>query len=278
MDVKDLNKSQLILLAILVSFVVSIATGITTVTLMQQAPPPVTQTINRIVQQTIERVVPDTTQKVQTVIIKEEDLVIDAIEKNTKALVSVRGAPTDEDKDGPLLSRGFLVSAGGFVLLDGRNISGEGEYSAFYDGAAYKAEFLGRDKNNLVLFKLVLQKDSKVKSFSFIAFSDSDKARAGQSIIALGGAGLEIARGTVLGFGEEVVAEAPPVAEGEAPPVLEKIKTLNTNLNLGRSYSGTPIVDLDGSTLGLVLIRDAKTIIAPSNFLRAFIDNIQKTS
>jgi len=38
MDIKDLNKSQLILLAVLLSFVTSIATGITTVTLMQQAP------------------------------------------------------------------------------------------------------------------------------------------------------------------------------------------------------------------------------------------------
>ena len=58
MDVKDLNKPQLILLAILLSFVTSLATGITTVTLMEQAPKAVTIPINRIVRETVEKIVP----------------------------------------------------------------------------------------------------------------------------------------------------------------------------------------------------------------------------
>ena len=58
MDVKDLNKSQLILLALLLSFVTSLATGITTVTLMQQAPASVRTPITRVVRQTVEKIVP----------------------------------------------------------------------------------------------------------------------------------------------------------------------------------------------------------------------------
>lgn len=58
MDVKDLNKSQLILLAILLSFITSIATGITTVTLLEKAPPSVTVPINKIVRQTVDKVAP----------------------------------------------------------------------------------------------------------------------------------------------------------------------------------------------------------------------------
>jgi hypothetical protein len=58
MDLNDLNKSQLILLAILLSFVTSIATGITTVTLMQQAPASITVPINRVVKETVEKIVP----------------------------------------------------------------------------------------------------------------------------------------------------------------------------------------------------------------------------
>ncbi|MEX2028861.1 MAG: hypothetical protein WD963_00050 [Candidatus Paceibacterota bacterium] len=58
MDIKDLNKSQLILLAVLLSFVTSIATGITTVTLMQQAPASVIVPVTRIVQETVEKIVP----------------------------------------------------------------------------------------------------------------------------------------------------------------------------------------------------------------------------
>ena len=60
---QDLNKSQLILLALLISFVTSIASAIATVSLMEQVPAPVTQTINRIVKNTIERVVPDNSKK-----------------------------------------------------------------------------------------------------------------------------------------------------------------------------------------------------------------------
>ncbi len=56
MAVEDLNKNQIILLTLLVSFVTSIATGIVTVTLIDQAPAPVAQTINQIVERTIERV------------------------------------------------------------------------------------------------------------------------------------------------------------------------------------------------------------------------------
>lgn len=58
MDIKDLTKQQLILLAILLSFVTSIATGITTVTLMEQAPTSVTVPVTRIVRETIEKIVP----------------------------------------------------------------------------------------------------------------------------------------------------------------------------------------------------------------------------
>lgn len=56
MNVEDLTKSQLLLLMVLVNFVVSIATGVLTVSLLSQAPTTVTQTVNKIVDHTIETV------------------------------------------------------------------------------------------------------------------------------------------------------------------------------------------------------------------------------
>lgn len=58
MDIKDLNKAQLLLLALLICFMTSVVTGITVVSLMDQAPQSVSTPINRIVRQTVERIVP----------------------------------------------------------------------------------------------------------------------------------------------------------------------------------------------------------------------------
>ena len=85
---ESLTKHQIILLTLLVSFITSIATGIVTVALMNQAPIGVCQTINRIVQRTIEQVVATSTPSnstqstvKETVIVSEDDQVVSAIKQ-----------------------------------------------------------------------------------------------------------------------------------------------------------------------------------------------------
>ncbi|MCK9212605.1 MAG: hypothetical protein M0P61_17375 [Ignavibacteriaceae bacterium] len=98
MDIKDLNKSQLILLAILLSFVTSIATGITTVTLMQQAPASFTVPVTRIVRETVEKIVPtESGPKAQTLSAEEKKLLADlkAIKPLTVTLF-LKGTPATE--------------------------------------------------------------------------------------------------------------------------------------------------------------------------------------
>ena len=87
MEIEELSKSQIILLTLLVSFITSIATGIVTVSLMDQAPPIIAQTVNRVIERTVETVVPKgqtastvVTQE-KTVIVKETDLISQAVKK-----------------------------------------------------------------------------------------------------------------------------------------------------------------------------------------------------
>ncbi|HEY0010446.1 MAG TPA: hypothetical protein VGB97_00860 [Candidatus Paceibacterota bacterium] len=56
MDIEDLSKAQLLLLMLLVNFVVSVATAILTVSLLDEAPLSVTQTVDRIVDHTVETI------------------------------------------------------------------------------------------------------------------------------------------------------------------------------------------------------------------------------
>jgi hypothetical protein len=56
MDIEDLTKTQLLLLTILVNFIVSIATGVLVVSMLDQSPAPITQTVQQIVDHTIETI------------------------------------------------------------------------------------------------------------------------------------------------------------------------------------------------------------------------------
>jgi S1-C subfamily serine protease len=111
----SLNNNQIVLLTLLVSFITSIATGIVTVTLIDQAPPAVTQTINRVVERTIEKVVPgeptvSTVVKEVPVIVTEEHLIVDVISKASPGIVRIA------DSDAHFIVSGFVVSGDGLVL------------------------------------------------------------------------------------------------------------------------------------------------------------------
>ncbi len=96
MNLEDLTKSQLLLLTVLVNFVTSIAVGVLTVSLLDQAPPTVTQTVNRIVDHTVETIASTTpiqaiipTPAPQTVVIHDEDLQTAAIAANAARTVAI---------------------------------------------------------------------------------------------------------------------------------------------------------------------------------------------
>lgn len=56
MDIEELSKAQLLLLTVMVNFVVSIATGILTVSLLDQAPVQISQGVDRVVERTIQTI------------------------------------------------------------------------------------------------------------------------------------------------------------------------------------------------------------------------------
>lgn len=228
MDIKDLNKPQLILLAVLLSFVTSIATGITTVTLMQQAPASFTTPVNNVIKQTIEKIQQvEGKTVVQTVVVKEEDLVVDAIAKNKSAVFTV-GKET-ADADGKIIEisagRGFAVSTDGTIAVDGNLVPEGGVYYLKNDSGKFKADFILRDKTGFVLLKVGAPLDEKNKvSFTVPAFGDLGKMKTGQKVLILGN--------SISSF----------IFEGTS-----------ININVIRSNSGGLVLNLDGEVLGIAL-------------------------
>jgi S1-C subfamily serine protease len=232
MDIKDLNKPQLILLAVLLSFVVSIATGITTVTLMQQAPASFTVPVNRIIQQTVEKIQQVEGKTVtQTVVVKEEDLVVDAIAKNKEAVFSVTKEAQGADFRTIEVSagRGFAVSVNGIVVADASLVPDKEVYYLKNDSGKFKADFISADKAGFSFLKIGDPLDSKSKvAFAVPAFGDLNKMKIGQQVLVVG---------------NSVVAS---IFEG-----LNSDKSMD--LSVSKSNAGGLVLNLDGEALGIAL-------------------------
>lgn len=236
MDIKDLNKSQLILLAVLLSFITSIATGITTVTLMQQAPASFTVPVNRVIQQTVEKIQQVEGKTVtQTVVVKEEDLVVDAIAKNRSALFTI----TRETQDPPAFittevsaGRGFGISADGIVVADATLVPDKEVYYVKNDSGKFKADFISTDKAGFSFLKIGAAVNGTDKLvFTVPTFGDLSKMKIGQQVLLVGG------------------NVSSSIFEG-----------LNANkgidLNVSKSNTGGLVLDLDGNVLGIALSGD----------------------
>jgi len=132
MDLEELNKSQIVLLTMLVSFVTSIATGIVTVSLVEEAPSDVTRVVQRVVERTVEQVSPETQQatvitKEKTIIIKEADQIAAAIAATKGKIVSVV-----REEDASFVSLGVFIDEDGTLATDASAIDAHDAYAIVY--------------------------------------------------------------------------------------------------------------------------------------------------
>lgn len=188
---EELTKQQLVLLTLLVSFVASIATSVSVVSLLNENPMTITQTVNRIVEKTIEKVVPAQMAQMlptptppppkEVPALSEGDLIAKAVETNLSRVLTIREGET-------VRGVGFAASGGALVATD-KNILGEGaEYSAvFSDGKTYKAVKVYTDKDSdIALLQLRDEKDQIATSTPYVSFA-SNEPKLGSSVVALGG-------------------------------------------------------------------------------------------
>jgi S1-C subfamily serine protease len=256
---EELTKQQMVLLTLLVSFVASIATSVSVVTLLNESPMTITQTVNRIVEKTIEKVVPAQMLPPPTPppppkevpVVSENSLTERAVETNLSKVVVIREGE---------ISRGIgFSSSGDALVVTDKNTLGEGaEYSAvFPDGKMYKAKKVYTDKNSDIAVLLLRdEKDQIATSTPYVSFAASEP-KLGAPVIALGG------------------KEGATVYQGI---VSEKTKThLITSISFKQIDRGGIVFGIDGKVLGMNVIgADDEKYTIPSASILSALESYRK--
>ncbi|HRH24398.1 MAG TPA: hypothetical protein PK109_02310 [Candidatus Paceibacterota bacterium] len=219
MDIEDLSKSQLLLLTILVNFVVSIATGVLTVSLLDEAPTTVTQTVNRIVDHTIETV----TTQVPTIgkdsTPSSEELLTAAIAENAEHMVTISYRVGAEST----VVNGLYLPSTRLVMTASSNMPGHITVT-FPNGAAVEAD---RTASDGTLMRYGFAADAVLPQASTLTLVPASSLKQGQTIIGLS-------------------------ADGKAVTgIIGKVDTDGIHAELPAVSPGAPIVNLSGAVIGI---------------------------
>jgi len=275
MDMEKLTKQQIVLVTLLVSFVTSIATGIVTVALMDQAPPGVTQTINRVVERTIEKVVTEPAVNNnaaavitrETIVVKEDDKIVESVAKNKDSIVRIYTKP-EGDTPTVFIGLGTVVSKEGLIVTGDMFSDVSGKYTvSTNNNTSYNVQILPKKENGQFYFLKIIQSNQNPITFVPVTISDSNSLKLGQTVIAWGGATQNaVSTGIVssLMMADGQVAQVSTSSTASTTPLVRQVVAISTNINLADSIAGGPLLNLYGEVVGL---RVSSNVSNQYNFL-----------
>ena len=146
------------------------------------------------------------------------------------------GAPRRQRR-GTALGSGFIISADGYVVTNNHVIENADQIEIeFFDGQLMDATVVGTDpKTDIALLK-VKAKD-KLK---FVRFGDSNKAKVGDWVLAIGnplGQGFSVSAGIISARGRAL--------SGSYDDFIQ------TDAAINRGNSGGPLFNMDGEVIGV---------------------------
>jgi S1-C subfamily serine protease len=260
---EDLSKHQLILIVLLITFVTSIATGIITFTLLSEAPVEVTQQINRVVEKTIERVVPAEGQPektVTTVVVNEEDRILEAITKNEKSIVRLKTLGADGTEI--IAGIGLVVSADGDIVSDLRSYNPTATFAiSFFDGKVFPAGkvFIDNDAGLIFVETAISKTENSKYTFYPVVFGNSDGLKIGQSLVAISGK-------------DSNAASIGRIFQLKLSEDKKTITNILSDIKISKSHIGSPVLNLSGEVVGFeapFVETDTEYSYVPINIIKA---------
>ena len=285
---ENLTKQQIILLTLLISFITSIATGIVTVALMNQAPVGVVQTINRVVEKTIETVTAPSkeiqTIVKETVLVNPEDQIVSAVEKTSKSIIRIYRTNTDPTSglnSMVFVGLGAVLTSEGIIATDNSLISAGGNYFTTIEGEKLLDLFVVNAVDGEQIALLKIKNDEKNPTiFSKVSISKND-LKLGQTVIYIGGETKNaISTGIVSSLS---VKEIKSTDNSTSTPTQAEISTIETSIS-SNFISGGLLLNLSGELVGIksTYMDSARTnLFAPTldiqNKLSLVLDSVKKS-
>ena len=146
-----------------------------------------------------------------------------------------RDAP---QRRGTSLGSGFIIDKTGYIVTNNHVIEGADQITVvLHDERKFEAKLIGRDpKTDLALLKV-----KTTEELPAVSFGDSDKARVGDWVLAIGnplGLGGTVTAGIVSARGRDI----------RSGPYDDYIQT---DAPINRGNSGGPLFDINGEVIGI---------------------------
>jgi hypothetical protein len=273
MDIKDLDNYQLVLLTLLISFVTSIATGIVTVSLLQRAPIQISGAINKVIERTIEKVVPGDTKtqtQVQTVVLKEDDLVAEALSAGYAGIakvITITPALAETPASSEIILLGVLIDEKGTVIVPGLYKKDSSTYIEI-SNQKYDVATVKYDKVSDLSVLTIVPRDKDTKQLDVLGYlSTSTAARPGQTAL-------------IIGVGKFIKTLIYDVKTPDKPSETSLGSTLILSDDIPKKMYGAPVLSIDGKVIGIVTLDGASSslIIGADNINAAVTRAVEQKS
>ena len=147
------------------------------------------------------------------------------------------GGPGDRPRRSSALGSGFVISEDGYIVTNNHVIEGADEIEIeFFEGFTLPAELVGTDPNT----DIALLKVEADEALKFVSFGNSDNARVGDWVMAMGnplGQGFSVSAG--------IVSARNRALSGTYDDYIQ------TDAAINRGNSGGPLFNMDGQVIGV---------------------------